>query len=88
MEFADKNPTIDATLHKKKGSIVEEIPNKEANSHQSIPTIQQYSITIYPGHNPININRPKAKDIWEVEGFSSSSGQFIQPLEIKEVHTG
>ena len=63
VKFADKNPTIDAVLQKEKGSIVEEIPNTEVKSHQSSPTIQQYSITRYIGDNPINISRLEAKGI-------------------------
>ena len=38
-EFAIEHPTIDATLQMKKGSIIDDIPNKEANSHQCITTI-------------------------------------------------
>ena len=40
VEFADEHPIIDAALQTKKGTIVEEISNKEANSHQCSATIQ------------------------------------------------
>ena len=39
-EFVDENPKIDAALQIEKGNIVNEIPNKEDNSHQCNATIQ------------------------------------------------
>ena len=38
--------------------------------------------------DPINISKPKSKGTREVEGIIISSGQFLQPLKIKEVHIG
>ena len=55
--FVDKHPTIDAPFQKKKGILVEEIPNKEANSHQSSATSYQHSQTKNLDNDMIDPNR-------------------------------
>ena len=85
-QFAYMHPTIDTSLQTGKGSIVDETPNKESNSHQYNATIQQYILTRDPDDDSTNINRLESEGTWEVKGSSISSDQFLQPLKIKEVH--
>ena len=88
VEFADEHPTVDVALKTKKGSIVKETPNKEANSHPYNATIHQQNIIRDPEDDLIDISRPESGGTRDVEGISILNGQFLQPLQIKEVHVG
>ena len=55
--IADKHPTINATVQKEKGSIVENI--KDANVHQRSVATQQDNITKDTKDNLINFSSPK-----------------------------
>ena len=86
--IADKHHSINATYQKEKGSMVEEIPNKEANSHQSSATSYQHSQTKNLDNDMIDPNRLELEGTREEGRNRISNAQFPQTLKIKHVHIG